>query len=619
MVILALIFDLIILLGLLIGAVALGEMVLRRVDIAITSPLERILFAAGLGFAIFVYAIVGLAAVGGLYPLIAWILFALGLVAAIFMPPRSFLSFLTFTPFEILLIGLLCVFAFLALLAVLAPPTDWDSLMYHLEIPKRYIQAHGYVYLPNSYSNFPQFVESLYMLAMLLQDDILARLINLSLGGLATLTVYTIARHFVERSAALLAALVFVSSPLVNFVFIEVFIEAGLTFYSLLSILALLEWRAKGDQRWLWLSAGLVGIALAIKYYTIILVLIWAWAFLEQAWWVDQRPKREVIRWAFIVALPMLLFPLPWFIKNLIFVQDPIFPIISGWLGRWGRGLAQANWAFYGMGYQPLDYLLLPWRMTFGDRFGVPKPGLLFLILLPSLIGLPFTSRWVCWLGGVTLVWFIFWANSAGQSVRFFLPGLALLSIVAIVTVYSLPLRATKFRPVFIIIILLGAIYHLIWSVYFASWSLPYITGQQSKTEYLQHKLDIYPVAAYANQNLPPSVWIATVWEERGYYFNHPLVIGQSPDGAFLHQFVSGDDPTVLAEALLSRGLTYLIINSHLTNDLEFNLRDRYVYGVETQTLLVNQPDFQTCFLQPLFEHEGITLYQVLAKSSCSP
>jgi 4-amino-4-deoxy-L-arabinose transferase-like glycosyltransferase len=615
---LTLILDIILLLGLLIGAVALGEIILHRGKLAFISPLERMLFAVGLGLAIIAYAITGLAAGGGLYPVVAQTLYAISLFIGITqIRYLIFPSLPNLTRLEVLLIAFLFIFAFLALVGVLAPPIDWDSLMYHLEVPKRYIQAHGYVYIPNGYANFPQFIESLYAFAMLVQDDILARLVNLTLGGLATLTVYTIGRRFVERRMALLASLIFISSPLVVFVFVEAFIEAGLTFYSLLTILALLTWRSTGNQHWLWLSAILVGIALGIKYYTVILVPIFIWALFERAWWIERQSVREVMRLGLMAGLVALMFPLPWLIKNTIFIGDPVFPIISSLLGWWGRGIAQVNWAWYGMGYGLLDYLLLPWRMTFGDRFGVPRPGPLFLILMPLLIGLPRTPGSVRWLGGVILVWFIFWANSAGQSVRFFLPGLALLSIVLAATLYYLPHWAQKFRPLFIVIIVIVVLYNLVWPIYFASWSLPFVTGQQSRHEYLVNKLNIYLIAHYA-RNLPPTAQIATVWEERSYYFDRPLVIGQSPDGAFLHQFVSSDEPATLAEALLSRGLTHLIINGNLVNDLEFNLRDRYIYGVETQTLLVHQAAFQACFLRPLFKHEGIILYQVLPESACS-
>ncbi len=620
--ILPLLLDIILLLGWLMIAYVFGKLILAPIRLIYISPLEDTLFAISAGLTVFVYAIVGLAAIGSLYSGVVQIGYGLSLlVSLVYIYSHSNLSLIRWprlTWLEIFFIALLGMIAFFAFIAVLAPPTDWDAMDARLEVPKRYIQAHGYVYLANGYAHYPQFIESLYIFALLLKDDILARLVNLALGGLATLVVYALARRWVERSMALLAALIFVSSPLVVFVFIEVFIEAGAIFYSLLTILAIITWRAGGERRWLWLSAALVGICLSIKYYTIILGLILAWTVLERAWWVERRPVREVIRLLCLIGLIALIFPLPWFIKSAIFVGDPVFPIIASLLGRWGHGVAQANWVLYGVGFGPLDYLLLPWRMTFGDQFGLPKPGFLFLFLLPLLLGLPRTPGPVRWLSGVVLVWFVFWANSAGQSTRFFLPGLALLSVVFVAALSNLPRWAKKLRPPVIVIITAIVLYQLVWPVYFASWALPFVSGQKSRQEYLTDRLDIYPVADYANKNLPATVKIATIWEERSYYFDKPLVTGQSPDGAFLHQFVVGQNPASLAEALLSRGYTHLIINEPLERSFEFRLRDRYMYGVETDSLLVYDPAFRACFLRPLIEHKQIILYQILAESTCN-
>lgn len=616
---LTLLLDLILLIGLLVGATAWGNMILQRIHLELMLPWERILIATGLGLAILVYVTVALASMGMLYAFPIYVLYVLGLAASLMHLRRVKVSFnRTLTRLEMLLLMLLAIIAILVLVAVLSPPADWDSLMYHLEVPNRYVQAGGYVYLPNAYANFPQFVETLYAFALLLHDDILARLVNLALGGLATLTVYVIARRFIERGMALLAVFIFVSSPLVTFVFVEVFIEAGLTFYSLLTILAILHWRSSGNQRWLYLAAVLMGVSCGIKYYTVILVPIFLWALWERAWWMERRAWLQILYLTIVAGLVSLLFPLPWLIKNLILIGDPVFPVLSGLLGRWGDGIAQANWDFYGMGYTPLDYLLLPWRMIFGDRFGVPQPGFLFLLLLPLLFLLPRALGTLRWLSGVILLWFVFWANSAGQSVRFFLPGLALLSVVFGGMLTCMPRWLVRIRPVLVAVIVLVALYQLVWPIFYASWALSYLTGQQSRDEYLMHRLDIYPVADYANQNLSPAAQIATVWEERGYYFDRPLIIGQSPDGAFIHQFVVGDDPTQLAKAFLSRGITHLIINNQLAHDLEFNLRDRYIYGVTTSSLLVYTPAFRACFLDPLFEHRGITLYQVLLQPTCT-
>ena len=165
--VLSVILDIVLLLGLLAGAAAVGDIFLRRGGMIFASSLERVLFATALGLAVFVYATVGLAAAGWLYPLAAWGLFPVGLVAAVVKIRRlGPTSVPVLSRIEMLLVAQLFVFELIYLIAALAPPADWDALMYHLEVPLRYIQAHGYVYIPNGYANFPQFSETLYAFAM---------------------------------------------------------------------------------------------------------------------------------------------------------------------------------------------------------------------------------------------------------------------------------------------------------------------------------------------------------------------------------------------------------------------------------------------------------------------
>ena len=91
-------------------------------------------------------------------------------------------------------------FVSLALLAASdAPGFIWqeegfgyDVLEYHLQVPKEYLQEGRIQYLPhNVYANFPANVEMLYLLAMIVLDDvydvgIVANMIHLMLAALTS-------------------------------------------------------------------------------------------------------------------------------------------------------------------------------------------------------------------------------------------------------------------------------------------------------------------------------------------------------------------------------------------------------------------------------------------------
>ena len=76
------------------------------------------------------------------------------------------------------------------LLAALTPPTDWDGLFYHLTWPAWALDA-GRIGPPPvavPHFSFPGLMESLFLLAMAVLDDVAAKLVHwlfaLLLGGL---------------------------------------------------------------------------------------------------------------------------------------------------------------------------------------------------------------------------------------------------------------------------------------------------------------------------------------------------------------------------------------------------------------------------------------------------
>ena len=68
----------------------------------------------------------------------------------------------------------------LSISLALAPAFATDALVYHLAVPKAFLQAGGLVNLPdNIYSFFPQQIEMLYLFALALGSDSLAQLSGL--------------------------------------------------------------------------------------------------------------------------------------------------------------------------------------------------------------------------------------------------------------------------------------------------------------------------------------------------------------------------------------------------------------------------------------------------------
>ncbi len=135
-----------------------------------------------------------------------------------------------------LLLGILGISA---LIAALVPPSmsDWDSLAYHLAVPKLYLQHGGIYYIHfTSHSNFPMLMEMLYLAALAVSGPVAAKLMHFWTGVLLVLSVMlTARRHFGARSAGL-AAVAIAGIPVVLWEATTAYIDLATALYTVLAV-----------------------------------------------------------------------------------------------------------------------------------------------------------------------------------------------------------------------------------------------------------------------------------------------------------------------------------------------------------------------------------------------
>jgi hypothetical protein len=136
-----------------------------------------------MGFLVLAIGVVGL-----LKPWLMWLLLALGILffwsdilswfrdwKGLFRGEQSKLSWISAV--FVLFISLL------GLLQALAPPLKWDSLVYHLEMPRQYLDAGEIIYLENNlFVGFPQLAEMNYTWAMALRSGQTAGVLGCAVG-----------------------------------------------------------------------------------------------------------------------------------------------------------------------------------------------------------------------------------------------------------------------------------------------------------------------------------------------------------------------------------------------------------------------------------------------------
>lgn len=486
-------------------------------------PLERSVIEFGLGTATVSLAVFFGGVLGAYQPV--WILLAWALV--LIGPHRSFLRSLAQNwerlrgaPFDLVAVGALTIVGLLTLFLALAPSTSQDALVYHLAIPAQYVAAGGIEYIPgNFFAQFPQNIEMLFTLGLLVGDDALAKCYHWTLGAAATAAVAALCRTAHARASGVVAAAIFATIPTAALIAGWAYVDLGVVFFTTLSTLCFVRFLKAEHTRYLVLAAIFAGAAAGSKYTAGLQGLLLVGGVVISGR-LEHRPTRRVIRDVVLTAGLVGLVACPWWIKNFIYTGNPIFPFAYGLLGgdNWdpqrSQVLAEAL-AQWGGQRDTLGTLLLPWRVSLSGQFfsiehfdGVI--GCIFLAAAPLLLlssSLSLTSTVIF---TFLVVEAVFWSLMTHQ-VRFLLPGLALAAALigaAFPTVIAVGWPRRVARGLLNVTLAFNV---LIVAVYFAAHNpLAVVLGVEGRTQYLSREVagGDYPIFAFIEERLPDDSYI---------------------------------------------------------------------------------------------------------------
>lgn len=333
--------------------------------------LDRLLFAVGLGQGL-VCVLTFVLLTAHLAYMIAFPLLAAGLIVISLRRWRNLLQDLPRSAaidrasHRTVLFFIFCA-GVLYLSCALLPPTNYDALEYHLAVPQAWLENHGWVPFPhNIYAWFPMNVELLYMWGLALGDSPATTVINLFFAMGCAMAAWSLGRRRGGEPAGWLAVVLFLTSGLVMRLVMQADIDLGVCFYSLLALLAFVQWTARPEKRLLVLSAVFVGLSLGCKYIAAISV----WVPMLILVLVGGPPGRRLRGLVWMLVLPVCAV-VPWLVRNAVMVGNPVFPLLYEWFG--GEGWTQAANAFFQTAHSPkllglaghlLDLLKSPFDLT---------------------------------------------------------------------------------------------------------------------------------------------------------------------------------------------------------------------------------------------------------------
>jgi hypothetical protein len=532
--------------------------------------------------------------------------------------------------FGIFNLVILALLILLALSMALAPPFKTDALVYHLAVPKAFLQNQGIVNLPNNiYSFFPQLYEMLYLFCLALGSDSLAQLMGLGTTFLFLAAMTLFYRQMVSRRYAGFVPVLYFSTLTFFLISYSAYVDLQTGAFSFLAFYAWHLWKTRDERPWFYLMVIFTAAAAATKLTAYIIAPLAFLGIVLQA--REKNDSSRLIQDILILTMAVAAFLLPWFGRNYYFTGNPFAPLFMQFFPtnegiNWdvARSLSQLKYySAFGMGRDLLDFLMLPIHLTFYSKTNSlnfdGSIGYLYFALLPGLFWL--RKKWlpVAVLFAVLLIfWFIHF-----QYVRLLTSALALFTLLSVAGIEKMtrpphlgssgtstdPIPTPWYHWRSLVPIALALVVLVNLALIAMEWKrhqpLSYLAGQESREQYLSRQIPGYSLYQKVNQELGPEDKVLMVYMRNfGYLLDRPFVSDTFFE-AFTLQTILQDSPDAnkISSRLQSRGLTHLLF--------DFN----YVFG-ESSALSENQrrilKDFLNSKAELLESKNGYALYRFM-------
>jgi len=406
-------------------------------------------------------------------------------------------------------VGAICVmFMGITMMLSLTPPVELDAVAYHLPLARLYAGAGGFVETPSIvYSYMPMGVQVLYAAAIAAGSTVAASLVCFAFGAFTAIGLWELGDRLSggKNLAGPVAAALFLGTPLVAWEMRSAYVDTAFCMYLFAAFAILLE---SGGERVFrnTVAAGLcAGFAVAAKLvagpYAVMLMVF---CVVMQKVTPGRRVAVAAIFCAACVA-PVL----PWLIKTFIQTGNPVFPFGYSLLGgaNWNPDVHREyiNWHMgYGVGRSPLQFLLLPYTLTFGPGgvFGWPGSmpdreigyGFFFLIPLLFVPGKMIKKQWpvaIYMIAGMVL-WFF--GNQQLRYLMAVMPAMCLLYSAKLVNLEKYRLYAAGL--VVVVVLTVVNLYNFSQGAVGASGAL---AGVDERENYIRKKIPAYDVFVEAD------------------------------------------------------------------------------------------------------------------------
>ena len=603
-------------------AIGLGDFILGRF-VKDTKSIERVGISAVLGMGAIIYITFILGLIGLLYKPI----FIGGYVLGVLVFYKRVFQMIMglwkgkLSGVEYFLVGTLIIFIIMNLVVTMTPVADYDSMLYHLSVPKIYARHHEIGFIPdNPGSVIPEAPQMLYLTGIIIKDGVLAKMYSFTFGLITMLLIYSFVRRFFKtRKGALVIAVLFYTMPMTVISNTIPSTDLAVSLFAFGSFYCFFLWMGNHGRGWLYVSAILSGIAASSKISGIAVPMIILFGVMIETFRVGGKFSRLFFN-LFTYGIISFLMMLPFYGRAFLITGNPFYPLFCNIFSciYWNdiiNGLFIASMGDIGLGTGFLTFLLLPWNLTmntfsYDSLAGIGPIFLAFIPLIFMVKKREEESRLVKYTLLFSFMFILVWFFVSGAHVaRYLLPMFTLLvPIMGIVIV-----QLYKRHRVVISLLLLSLIVFnsAIWFGINGKKFAPAL-NLRSEEEYLGSLKDNNPFRAFnfANENLPEGSIILLLRETRGYYSDHDYLIG-SPHRQGYIDYVEFESYEDFYARLMEIEITHVFVNdgiwSKMGNEvIEFSGNPVFYTKVENliDDLIENKGKL-------IYDQEGIRIYEL--------
>lgn len=410
-----------------------------------------------------------------------------------------------------LLIIILFVQALVNFTGVLGPEIGFDALWYHLTLPKLYFLAHRISHIQGGllyYSDIPKNIEMLYISALSLGGETLAKTTHYLMGILCIIAVYKLSRKFLPSYLSFIACIIFYSNLVVGWESISSYVDLGTTFFTTVSVYEFFNWLDTKKRRFIVFSAIMTGFAISTKLVMVNLLPIFILLIIYQGF-VSKIKISKLIGDIMVFLFFSILISLPWFVFSYINTQNPFYPLFD----------PRFTFSYHNNIFNLINLFVFS-SDPLNPTYVIMIP---LVILMFRKISYPLRLLTVFSLFGV-----LFWYQTSqiGGS-RFILPFVTAFSVVVVGILASIKDKYL-YRYLLAIILsiaLTSVLYRFVANAKF----IPVVFGKETKEQFLAKNLkfdfgDFYDTDGYFKKNIKSSDMVLLFGFHNLYYIDFPFI-----------------------------------------------------------------------------------------------